>query len=84
MEGSLYTEKTLEVVYELRYRGQAFELPVPGPPEPDPGRLSENFARESWGSPAAAIGKRVRQFESTPWQEVIGVVQDARYRGADD
>ena len=26
----------VEVVYELRYRGQAFELPVPGPPEPDP------------------------------------------------
>ena len=27
----------LEVVYELRYRGQAFELPIPGPPRPDPG-----------------------------------------------
>ena len=36
----------LEVVYELRYRGQAFELPVSGPPEPDPGRLAEDFARE--------------------------------------
>jgi N-methylhydantoinase A len=36
----------LEVVYELRYRGQAFELPVPGPPEPDPERLAEDFARE--------------------------------------
>lgn len=36
----------LEVVYELRYRGQAFELPIPGPPEPDPGRLAEDFARE--------------------------------------
>src|SRR4051794_12964726 len=36
----------LEVVYELRYRGQAFELPVPGPPEPDPARLAEGFARE--------------------------------------
>jgi N-methylhydantoinase A len=36
----------LEVVYELRYRGQAFELPVPGPPRPDPGRLAEDFARE--------------------------------------
>ena len=36
----------LEVVYELRYRGQAFELPIPGEPEPDPGRLAEDFARE--------------------------------------
>src|SRR3954447_7717710 len=36
----------LEVVYELRYRGQAFELPVPGPPSPDPAQLAENFARE--------------------------------------
>ena len=36
----------LEVVYELRYRGQAFELPVPGPPRPDPDSLAEDFARE--------------------------------------
>jgi N-methylhydantoinase A len=36
----------LEVVYELRYRGQAFELPVPGPPRADPLRLAEDFARE--------------------------------------
>src|SRR5262249_33942628 len=35
-----------EVVYDMRYRGQAFELPVPGPPEPDPTRLAEDFARE--------------------------------------
>jgi N-methylhydantoinase A len=39
-------EAELEVVYELRYRGQAFELPIPGPPEPDPERLAEDFARE--------------------------------------
>ena len=36
----------LEVVYELRYRGQAFELPVPGRREPDPAQLAEDFARE--------------------------------------
>lgn len=36
----------LEVVYELRYRGQAFELPIPGPPRPDPARLAEDFASE--------------------------------------
>ena len=32
-----------EVVYELRYAGQAFELPVPGPPRPDPADLVERF-----------------------------------------
>jgi N-methylhydantoinase A len=36
----------LEVTYGLRYRGQAFELPVPGAAEPDPARLAEDFARE--------------------------------------
>ena len=34
-----------EVVYEMRYAGQAFELPVPGPPEPDPADLVERFER---------------------------------------
>jgi N-methylhydantoinase A len=33
-----------EVVYEMRYRGQSFELPVPGPTEPDPTELAEGFA----------------------------------------
>jgi len=45
--------------------------------------VSENFARESWGSAAAAIGKRIRQFESMPWQEVVGVVQDVPFEGAE-
>ena len=45
--------------------------------------VSENFARESWGSSPAAVGKRVRQFTNSPWQEVIGVVQDVRQHGVD-
>lgn len=45
--------------------------------------VSGNFARESWGSAAAAVGKRVRQFSNMPWQEVIGVVQDVRVHGVD-
>jgi N-methylhydantoinase A len=36
----------IETVYELRYRGQAFELPVPGPARPDPAQLAEDFAAE--------------------------------------
>jgi predicted permease len=46
--------------------------------------VSENFARESWGTPAAAIGKRIRQFSSMPWQEVVGVAEDVRYTGVDE
>jgi N-methylhydantoinase A len=40
------SETTLEATYELRYRGQAFELPVPGPLEPDPAELMAGFAAE--------------------------------------
>ncbi len=39
-------EAELTVRYELRYRGQAFELPVAGSPEPEPAELSERFATE--------------------------------------
>ncbi len=39
-------EARLEAVYEMRYRGQAFELPVPGPAAPDPAELRETFAGE--------------------------------------
>ena len=45
--------------------------------------LSENLARELWGTPSAAIGKRIREFPSMPWQEVIGVIQDVRENGVD-
>jgi predicted permease len=43
--------------------------------------LSEGLARELWGSPSAAIGKRFREFPSMPWHEVVGVVQDVRENG---
>jgi predicted permease len=43
--------------------------------------LSEGFARSLWGSPAAAIGKRGRQFTGMPWQEIVGVVQDVHHNG---
>lgn len=46
--------------------------------------VSENFARESWGSASAAIGKRVRKYQGSPWQEVIGVVEDVRVHGVDE
>ena len=43
--------------------------------------ISENYARELWGSAGAAIGKRVRTGEGTPWREIIGVVEDVRNNG---
>ena len=45
------------------------------------GMVSEGLARELWGSPAAAIGKHFREWDSMPWHEVVGVVQDVRENG---
>ncbi|MFC5864375.1 ABC transporter permease [Acidicapsa dinghuensis] len=38
--------------------------------------ISENFAREYWGSPANAIGKRIRVASTDDWRQIIGVVRD--------
>jgi predicted permease len=46
--------------------------------------ISENLAREMWGTPSAAIGKQLREFSGMPWHEVIGVVQDVRQRGVQE
>ena len=46
--------------------------------------VSENLAREMWGTPSAAIGKRLREDEGMAWHEVIGVVQDVREHGVQD
>jgi predicted permease len=46
--------------------------------------VSENLARELWGSAQAAIGKRVRATEIGPWREVVGVVEDVRHSGAQE
>jgi predicted permease len=43
--------------------------------------ISENLAREFWGTPSAAIGKRLRQYPGMAWHEVIGVAQDVRQNG---
>ncbi len=43
--------------------------------------VSESFARDSWGSAAAAIGKRVKKYSGSPWQQVIGVVEDVHVHG---
>jgi predicted permease len=45
--------------------------------------ISENFAREYWGSPEKALGQRVREAPTQDWREIIGVVRDLCYDGVD-
>jgi predicted permease len=51
--------------------------------------VSENFAREVWGSPAAALGQHIRESAPTStdlWREIVGIVEnvheDALYQAA--
>jgi predicted permease len=46
--------------------------------------ISENLAREMWGTPSAAIGMHLREFSNMPWHEVIGVVQDVHEKGVQE
>ena len=45
--------------------------------------VSENLAREFWGTPQAAVGKRLRESPHTPWHEVVGVVENEYEDGLD-
>jgi predicted permease len=45
--------------------------------------VSENTARELWGGPAGALGKRIREGMKDSWREIVGVVADVRHDGAD-
>ncbi len=45
--------------------------------------ISENFAREYWGSAQAALGKQIKSNPKDPWSEIIGVAADVRHDGAD-
>jgi predicted permease len=43
--------------------------------------VSASLAREWWGEPSRAIGKRVRPYTKGVWREVVGVVSDMRDDG---
>ena len=44
--------------------------------------VSENLAREWWGEPRAALGKRIREAgPADPWREIIGVVENVYDNG---
>lgn len=45
------------------------------------GIISENFAREYWGSPQNALGKRIRVSTLDDWRQIVGVVGDVYYDG---
>jgi predicted permease len=45
--------------------------------------ISQTFAQREWGSPAAAIGKRLRRSPTSPWIEVVGVAGDVRVHGVE-
>jgi putative ABC transport system permease protein len=46
--------------------------------------VSENMAREMWGSPAAALGKQVRSgLQNDEWREIVGVLADVYDRGVE-
>jgi putative ABC transport system permease protein len=44
--------------------------------------VSENFAREYWDSPAAALGKRIHENSKSEWREIVGVVGNELDDGA--
>jgi predicted permease len=43
--------------------------------------ISENMAREMWGQPNSALGKRIRGGTRGGWREIIGVVGDVYDNG---
>ncbi len=45
--------------------------------------VSENLAREMWGDPYAALGKKIRESAVSDWREIVGVVADERDEGVD-
>src|SRR5262249_40714338 len=45
--------------------------------------VSANMAREYWGEPAKALGKRIRFGRDGPWNEVVGVAENVYADGVD-
>lgn len=43
--------------------------------------VGENLAREYWGTPASALGKRIRVSTVDDWREIVGVVGNVHYNG---
>lgn len=50
---------------------------------PEVAVVSESFAKTQFGSPEAAIGKRMRRSPESPWIEIAGVVSDIHLESID-
>jgi len=47
--------------------------------------ITENLAREWWGDPHAALGKRIREAgPADPWREIVGVVENVYDNGVQE
>jgi putative ABC transport system permease protein len=46
--------------------------------------VSENVAKEMWGSPRAALGKQVKEAPNDAWSEVVAVVGDVYDNGVQE
>ena len=44
--------------------------------------ISENLAREYWGEPSRALGKRIRRNPKTDWVQIVGVTGNERQDGS--
>ena len=44
--------------------------------------ISDDLAREYWGAPSRAIGRRIRKTPNAAWTEIVGVVGNERQDGA--
>jgi predicted permease len=95
-EDRAYTEGQMPPMRRFKYVSPGFFRAMGNPllagrdltwtdiPEKRPVALvSENLARELWGSPAAALGKRIRENPTGRWREIIGVAGNERDDGAD-
>jgi putative ABC transport system permease protein len=45
--------------------------------------ISENMARENWGDPPDALGKRIRDGTDGPWSVIVGVAENVYDDGVD-
>ena len=78
-----------EVVYELRYRGQAFELAVEAGEDPQPEELAEGFAAEHQrrygsrdaGAPVELVNIRLAAVEPAPSPEPVAAADGELDRG---
>ena len=64
----IWTRREPEVIYEMRYAGQAFELPIPGPVAPDPADLRRRFEPHTRSATATATPRARSSSSTSAWR----------------